>query len=141
MGLFDKFRLKPKKIVRIKDTGTPMVRYQKSFFHAIDGFFYALKEEHNMIIILVLAIVAIICGFVFNISETEWLFVILVIGMITGAEMINTAIEATIDLTMPQIHPLAKIAKDTASTASLLFAVTAFIGGLIIFLPKVLALF
>lgn len=139
MGFFDK--LKSKKVVRIKDTGTPLARYRKSFFHAMDGFWYALKEEHNMIIILVAAVVTVILGFLFQISSAEWLFCILVIGMVSGSEMINTAIEATIDLAMPQIHPLAKIAKDTASTATLLFSISAFVGACVIFIPKIIQLF
>ncbi len=139
MGLLDRFR--KRKIIRIKDTGTPMVRYKKSFFHAIDGFVYAVREEHNMIIIVVAAILVIIAGFYFNLSTMEWLFCILVIGMTAASEMINTAIEATIDLAMPQIHPLARIAKDTASTATLLCSITAFVGGCIIFIPKILMLF
>ncbi len=139
MGLFDRFR-KNKKIIRNKDTGTPIERYRKSFFHAIDGFVYAVKEEHNMIIIVLAAILVTIAGFCYSISESEWLFVIIVVGMTAASEMINTAIEATIDLAMPQIHPLAKIAKDTASTATLICSITAFVGGCVIFIPKVIAL-
>ncbi len=140
MGLFDKL-FRRKKVVRIKDTGTPLERYKKSFFHAIDGFCYALKEEHNMIIIVTAILVTTILGFVFSLSSGEWLFCILVMGMVTASEMINTAIEATIDLAMPQIHPLAKIAKDCASTATLVFSLTALIGACIIFIPKIMALF
>ncbi len=140
MGLLDRFK-KQKKIVRNKDTGTALVRYKKSFFHAIDGFVYAVREEHNMIIIIIAAILVVGFGLYFNLTVNEWLFCILMIGVTAASEMINTAIEATIDLAMPQIHPLAKIAKDTASTATLLCSITAFIGGCIIFVPKFLALF
>ncbi|MEG1987044.1 MAG: diacylglycerol kinase family protein [Bacilli bacterium] len=140
MGLLDRF-FKPKKVVRIKDTGTPLVRYHKSFHHAVDGYFYALKEEHNMIIILLAGILTVIAGFILKISSTEWLFCIMIIGTVMGSELINTAIEATIDLTMPQIHPLAKIAKDTAGSATLIFAVTAFIGACVIFIPKIIVMF
>ena len=54
--------------------------------------------------------------------------------------MLNTSIEATIDLITTETHPLAKIAKDTASSATLIFSFVAFIGALIIFLPKILDL-
>jgi diacylglycerol kinase len=124
--------------LRNKDKGTRLERYKKSFFHAIDGIVYATKEEHNMIIIIVCAILAIFAGILFKISSTEWLFVILVIGMVVAAELINTAIEATIDLITLKNHPLAKIAKDTASSATLVFSIVAFIGAILLFVPKLL---
>ena len=129
-----------KQVLRNKDKGTAIQRYLKSFFHAIDGIIYSIKYEQNMIIIILAAIVCIIAGFIFKISEVEWLFCILIIGMVMGAELINTAIEATIDLETTKMHPLAKIAKDTASSATLIFSITDFIGALIIFLPKMLEL-
>jgi len=127
-----------KPVLRNKDKGTALERYYKSFMHAVDGIVYALKFEHNMIIILLAAILAILAGFIFNISEVEWFFVIIIIGLIAATEMINTAIEATIDLITTKTHPLAKIAKDTASSASLILSLTAFIGALIIFVPKLI---
>lgn len=127
-----------KQELRNKDTGTRLERYKKSFFHAIDGIIYTIKKEHNMIIILTCAILAVIAGFTFKISSTEWLFMILIIGLIMGTEMINTAIEAIVDLKTLEFHPLAKLAKDTASGATLIFSIVAFIGALIMFVPKLI---
>lgn len=127
-----------KQELRNKDKGNAIVRYKKSFFHAIDGFFYALKYEHNMIIIVICAILAIIAGFLFQISGTEWLFLILVVGLVMGTEMINTAIEAVVDLETLETHPLAKIAKDSASTATLIFSIVSFVGALVMFIPKLI---
>ena len=127
-----------KQELRNKDKGNALIRYKKSFFHAIDGIVYATKEEHNMIIIIVCAILAIFAGILFKISSTEWLFVILIIGMVIASELINTAIEATIDLVTLEKHPLAKIAKDTASSATLVFSIVAFIGSILLFVPKLL---
>jgi len=129
------------KIIRNKDTGTALERYKKSFFHAIDGFVYSLMFEHNVIIILISALIAIIFGFIFSISLPEWLFCIVIIGLILASELINTSIEALVDLVTKEMHPLAKIAKDTASTAVLILCLTALIGGLIIFVPKIVGLF
>ena len=128
------------KIVRNKDKGTVLERYKKSFFHAIDGFIYAFKFEHNVIVILISALLTIIFGFIFHLSVLEWLFCIIIIGMILATELINTSIEALVDLVTPEIHPLAKIAKDTASTAVLILCTTALIGGLIIFIPKIIGI-
>ena len=127
-----------KRILRNKDTGNFLVRYYKSFRHAVSGIWYALKCEHNMIIILAAVIVTSIAGFYFNISVYEWLFVILCFGAVSATEMINTSIEALVDLETTKFHPLAKIAKDTASSATLIFSITSLIGGLIIFLPKII---
>lgn len=128
-----------KKILRNKDEGNFLERYAKSFGHAISGIIYALLNEHNMIIILLATIVTVLAGFYYDISTNEWLFCILIIGMVTGSEMINTAIEAVVDLETMKIHPLAKVAKDTASSATLVFSVTALIGAIIIFLPKIIS--
>lgn len=130
-----------KQVLRNKDKGTPLERYVKSFFHAVDGIVYSIRYEHNMIIIILAAILCVIAGITLKISLSEWLFCILVIGMVMGAELINTSIEAVIDLETTKIHPLAKIAKDAASGATLIFSVIALIGGLIIFLPKLICLF
>ena len=139
MGLLDKL-FNRKEPSRKKDTGNAIQRYSKSFKHALDGIIYAFKYEHNMIIIFAAAIVVVIAGLFFNLTAYEWLFCIMSIGMVSATEMINTSIEAVVDLETQKYHPLAKIAKDTASSATLIFSITAFIGALIIFLPKILEL-
>ncbi|MBR2828277.1 MAG: diacylglycerol kinase family protein [Bacilli bacterium] len=137
MGLLARlFKKTPK---RNKEEGTALERYIKSFLHAIDGFLYCLRYEHNMIIILTATIVVTIAGFYFQISGFEWLFIVGICGAISACEMINSSIEATIDLCTEDIHPLAKIAKDTASAATLILVVTSVIGAFIIFLPKILS--
>ena len=129
-----------KQVSRNKDAGTKLERYRKSFFHAIDGIIYTTKNEHNMAIIIPCMILAIIAGWTFKISSTEWLFMILVIGLVIGAEMINTAIAALVDLETLKYNELAKIAKDTASSATLVFSIVAFTGALIMFVPKLIML-
>lgn len=127
-----------KRILRNKDKGNFIEKYIKSFGHAISGIWYALKYEHNMIIIFTAAGVVVLAGIYFDIKPYEWLFCIMAIGMVAATEMINTSLEAVVDLTTTKIHPLAKIAKDTASSATLLFSITALIGAIVIFLPKIL---
>ena len=122
---------------RLKDKGNFLVRYYKSFCHACSGFIYALRSEHNVIIMLIASIVVVGAGLYYNISSSEWLFVLFAIGSVLSTEMINSSIEATIDLVTTDIHPLAKIAKDTASTASLILCIISFIGACIIFIPKI----
>ena len=137
MGLLEKL-FKKKSPVRNKEEGSSLERYRKSFIHAIEGIVYCIRFEHNMIIIIISALIVTLCGIFFNISLQEWLFVITMIGVISACEMINSSIEAAIDLTTKEIHPLAKISKDTASSATLILSITALIGGILIFLPKVI---
>lgn len=132
MGLF------VKKIKRRKDEGNFLSRYVKSFFHAVSGVVYSILHEHNMIIILLAMVVVVLGGIYFKISNYEWLFCIGMMGAVSASEMLNTAIEATVDLITVSTHPLAKIAKDTAASSTLLLSITAFAGAVIIFLPKIM---
>ena len=113
-------------------------RLYKSFTYAASGIKYAFKYEQNMLIHFLATICVIIAGFIFNISAIEWLIIILIIGLVIATELINTSMEAAIDLITNEVHPLAKIAKDTAAGAVLVFGITAIIIGLIIFAPKIL---
>ena len=82
-----------------------------------------------------------IFGFIFKINKYEWAILVLTIGLVISCELVNTAIEAVVDLVTEEYHPLAKVAKDTAAAAVLIFAFVAVIVGLIIFVPKILLLF
>ncbi len=140
MALLGKM-FKKKEPIRNKDTGTALERYGKSFKHAIDGIIYCLKYEHNMIIILTATFLVTLCGFAFKIDSSEWLFIIFICGAIAACEVINSSIEALVDLVTYDYNELAKIAKDTASSASLILCIVAFIGGIVIFLPKLILFF
>lgn len=129
-----------KQIKRNKEKGTNIERYKKSFLHAIDGIVYTTKNEHNMVIIIICMFLAILLGFLYEITKTEWLFMILIIGLVIGAELINTAIEAVVDLETMKKNELAKIAKDTASSATLVFSFVAFIGAIIMFIPRMISI-
>ncbi len=115
-------------------------RLFKSFTYAFDGLKYAFKYEQNILVHTLATILVIIAGIIFKISQTEWLVITLIIGLVIATELINTSIEATIDLVTKEIHPLAKIAKDTAAAAVLIFGLAAIIIASIIFIPKILLL-
>ena len=115
-------------------------RLVKSFTYAFDGLKYAFKYEQNILVHTLATILVIIAGIFLKISLTEWLVLALIIGLVIATELINTSIEATIDLITKDVHPLAKIAKDTAAAAVLVFGLTAIVIGCIIFLPKILVL-
>ncbi len=125
--------------MRRKDEGNIVSKYVKSFFHACSGFIYSIRYEHNMIIMLIATLVVTLAGFYYQIATYEWLFILFAVGSVIGAELINSSIEATIDLVTTKTHPLAKIAKDTASAASLVLCTVSFIGACIIFIPKMIS--
>ncbi|MDD2181484.1 MAG: diacylglycerol kinase [Bacilli bacterium] len=115
-------------------------RFLNSFKYSFDGLKYAYKYEQSLTIHFGISLIVIISGLYLKISLIEWLLCLLLMGVVMATELINTSLEAVIDLTCPEIHPLAKIAKDTASAAVFVFSTVAFFSGLIIFLPKIILL-
>ena len=112
----------------------------RSFVYAGRGIRLVFSSEANMKIHIVVATLVVICGFIFNINTTEWIACLLCIGLVFGAEMINTAIENVVDLASPDHHELAGKAKDIAAGAVLICAIVSIIIGILIFLPKGLQL-
>ena len=80
----------------------------------------------------------VIAGFVFHITSVEWCICLTLFGLVMALEMVNTAVEAVVDLVTKERKPLAKLAKDAAAGAVLIAAIMAAIAGMIIFIPKLL---
>ncbi|MGI6045411.1 MAG: diacylglycerol kinase family protein [Eggerthellaceae bacterium] len=112
----------------------------KSFSCAQEGLSYNFFSQRNMRIHLLIALIVIICGFVFNLDLGSWAAVLICIGLVIGGECMNTAIESLVDLVSPEYQLLAKRAKDSAAAAILVFAVMSVVVGLIVFLPRVIAI-
>ncbi|WP_274309568.1 diacylglycerol kinase family protein [Solibacillus daqui] len=110
-------------------------KFIKSFRYAVAGIVTATKEQ-NLRFHLLSAVIVLLAGIFTGLNMIEWLIIILVIALVIGTEMVNTAIERVVDLASPEIHPLAKQAKDIAAGAVLVFAIASVIIGLLIFLPK-----
>ena len=108
----------------------------KSFGYAFQGIFTCIRQERNMKIHCTVAVLVVIAGLILGISVTEWCICLGLFGMVMALELVNTAVEAVVDLVTEERHPLAKIAKDTAAGAVLIAAIMAAIVGLIIFVPK-----
>ena len=116
-------------------------RFFKSFTYAFSGIINACKTEQSLLFEIVYGIITIILGIILKLSLIEITIVLLAIGLVLSMELVNTSIEYTVDMAMPEIHPLAKQAKDIASGAVLISSIIAFIIGIIIYLPKVINLF
>jgi len=112
----------------------------ESFKYAFDGFKTLFLEEHNARIHLFIALIIILTGFYYNLSNIEWLFIILCIGFVFFAELVNSSIENIADFVSIEKHTSIKKVKDLAAAAVLTSAITSVIVGLIIFLPKIFSL-
>jgi diacylglycerol kinase (ATP) len=108
----------------------------ESFNNAITGIIDTVRTERNMKIHLIVALGVLIVSFFFDITKYEFLVLAVSITMVITAELINTAIEATIDMTTNYYHPLAKIAKNAAAGGVLITAINALLVGYIIFWDK-----
>ena len=112
-------------------------KLRNSFKYAFEGIQEAWKTEQNLKIHFVIMALVIIAGFIFKISAMEWIVCLLLFAIVISLELINTAIETTVDIAMPDINEKAKYAKDIAAGAVLFSAIISVIVGLIIFLPKI----
>jgi diacylglycerol kinase len=102
-----------------------------SFGYAISGIISFVKSEPHALIHLLATIVVILFGCWYKITRSEWLFIVLAIGGVWATEMLNTAVEKTMD------HPSVKVIKDLAAGAVLMAALAAAIIGAVIFIPYI----
>ena len=109
----------------------------KSFGFAFEGIFNTIRSERNIKIHLFATIMVVIFGFLLKISYVEWLICLLLFGLITSLELVNTAVEAVVDLATQERQALAKKAKDAAAGAVLYSAIIAAVIGGVIFFPKI----
>ena len=114
--------------------------YLKGFTYAKYGLVSAYKNEQSMTIHFMTTVLVVILCIVLNASVLEWAVSILLLGLIAGMELINTSLEAVIDLVSPKIHPLAKVGKDTASAAVAFLSCIAFLFWVILFGPRLVTL-
>ena len=110
----------------------------KSFGYAFQGIFNTIRTERNIKIHCAAAILVTIFGIWLQISKTEWMICFILFGLILALELVNTAVEATVDLFTEERKPLAKKAKDAAAGAVLIVAIFAAVIRILIFIPKLL---
>lgn len=107
---------------------------------ALEGVAYMLRTQPNAWIELAALGVVGVAGWWFEITPLEWGLVGLTMMLVLALEAVNTAIEAVVDLASPQIHPLAKIAKDAAAGAMVLVVIGSILVALAVFGPRLWAL-
>lgn len=108
----------------------------QSFNYAFEGVIHVLRHERNMRIHFAVASGVLILAFLYGVTKLELAALLVVIALVLITEMINTAIEATLDISTPAFDPLAKAAKDMAAGAVLISAVAALVVGYLVFEDK-----
>ena len=114
-------------------------RILQSLNWAFEGVIHVLRTQRNMRIHFALATVVLILAFSYGVTKLELMALLVAISFVLIAEMVNTAIEATIDLATTSFDPLAKMAKDIAAGAVLIAAVNAVVIGYLVFADRLSA--
>ena len=114
----------------------------KNFFealkNALNGLKYAIKTQKDLKIQIFIAIIVIIISILLKISKIEMIIITISIFLVIFAEVMNTAIEKTVDLVTQEYNEIAKIAKDVSAGAVLVLAINSIIIGLYIFGDKII---
>jgi diacylglycerol kinase len=102
---------------------------------------YAYLNEQSLFVHLLVTIFVVGLGFIFSINYVEWIVTIAFVGLAAALELLNTAIEAVVNMITDKYHPLAKIAKDCSSASVFVISLLGIVAGLIIYVPKIMAVF
>lgn len=116
-------------------------RFLNSIKYSVDGLVNAYQNEQSLWLHAMCTIIIVILGFALQISFIQWAIIVIALVIVLAVELLNTAIEATVDLVTKEIHPLAKVAKDCGSAAAFVSSIMVFIICCFIFIPKIVALF
>lgn len=107
----------------------------RSFRYAFEGWRYVMRTQHNAWIHATATVCVLALALALKLPGRDWAVLLLTIALVWTAELINTAIEAVVDLASPHFDQLAKVAKDVAASAVLVTAVAAIVVGLLILGP------
>ena len=109
----------------------------ESFNFAIEGIIHVLRTQRNMRIHFVVAVLVLVLALALDVSRLELIALLLAIAFVLIAEMINTAIEAAVDVASTSFDPMAKLAKDIGAGAVLIAAINAIAVGYLVFSGQV----
>ncbi len=112
--------------------------YIDSWLNGFRGIWYAIRTQLNVKIQLVIAVIVIACCIYFKLNITECMFLSFATMLIIITEVMNTAVEETVNLCTDKFHPIAKIAKDVAAGAVVLSALNAVIIAIFIIVSKII---
>ena len=109
---------------------------KKSFLNAFRGLFYCIKNERNIRIHLTVTVLVFTFAFFFELSNLEFIMLTIAVGFVIICEIVNTSIEALVNLSSPSYDSLARIAKDVAAGGVFLSSLVAIIVGIFLFVKK-----
>jgi len=115
-----------------------LVSFLRSFRWAFEGLGHAWRTQRNFRIHCVISSAVVVVGLWLGLPAAQWATIVVCIGLVLAAELLNTALEAIVDLVSPTHHPLAKIAKDGAAAAVLCLALASVVVGLLLLGPPIL---
>ncbi|HEU5316854.1 MAG TPA: diacylglycerol kinase family protein [Chloroflexota bacterium] len=113
---------------------------RRSFGYAFQGIGHAWRTQRHLRIHVALGLMAAGAAMVLGIAAAEWAALLGVITLVIALELLNTVVEAAVDIASPGFHPKAKVAKDVAAGAVLVSAIGAALVGAAIFIPRLVAL-
>jgi diacylglycerol kinase (ATP) len=108
-----------------------------SFTNAWKGVVAAWNTELHVRIHFLAAVVVVLAGLLLHVSLLEWIMLLVCIGMVVTAELVNTAIEKLVDMVSPDYQTQAGFIKDVAAGAVLVSAIVSFVIALLIFIPRI----
>ena len=109
--------------------------------YSLNGIKTYMEEGKSFILYSFAAILEVIFGFIFKVNGLEWILIICMLGVLLSVELLNTGIERACDAITKEYNPLIKAAKDCGSGATFIIFIVMVILNIIIFYPKVVALF
>lgn len=113
-----------------------MERERRAFGHAFAGLGHAWRTQPHLRVHAGIGALAVVAGAAFGLSPGEWAVLLLTITAVLVLELLNTVVEAVVDLASPEVHPLAKVAKDVAAGAVLVGAIGSVCVGAALFGPR-----
>ncbi len=118
----------------------PLRERLPAFKHAFSGLVHVVRTQKNAWIHAIATLLVVALAILLQLPPFNFASLIIIIGLVWAAEILNTSIEALVDLISPNHHPLAKIAKDTGAAAVLVLSIAAVFVGLLILGPPLVAL-
>lgn len=109
-----------------------------SLGYAIAGWLYMLRRQKNTRLQAIASIAVFVLALWLEIDALRWAILILTVTIVWMAEFLNAAVEASVNLSTQEIHPMAKVGKDVAAAAVLLGVVAAILIGILILGPALL---
>ncbi|ADL07684.1 diacylglycerol kinase [Thermosediminibacter oceani] len=109
----------------------------ESFFYAVSGVLYSLKTQRNLRLHFFAAFLVMAASRYLGLNHLELAAVFFAVSLVIVTEMINTAVETTVDMITETYHPLARISKNVAAGAVLVAALNAVVIGYLIFFNRI----